>query len=70
MTTKTEPFNFLRLKEVTRRTTYSRSRIYELIQMQKFPRPIHLGDRAVAWLESDISAWMRDRVEASRAPSV
>lgn len=65
-----QPNTFLRLKEVIRRTTYSRSRIYELIQMQKFPRPIHLGARAVAWLESDIQRWMDERIAASRETTV
>lgn len=57
---------FLRLKEVSRRTTYSRTRIYELIQDGKFPAPIHLGLRAVAWLESDIDAWMDERIAATK----
>jgi len=60
------PKTFLRLKEVSRRTTYSRTRIYELIQDGKFPAPIHLGLRAIAWLESDIDAWMDERIAATK----
>lgn len=57
---------FLRLKEVTRRTTYSRTRIYELVNQGAFPRPVRLGGRAVAWLESEVVAWMDGRIAASR----
>ena len=66
MTMHRETRVFLRLKEVSRRTTYSRTRIYELIQDGKFPPPIHLGLRAVAWLASDIAAWMNERIASSR----
>jgi prophage regulatory protein len=62
----TEPRTFLRLKDVIRRTTYSRTRIYELINLRQFPGPIHLGARAVAWLESDVNDWMEARINASR----
>ena len=57
---------FLRLKEVTRRTTYSRTRIYELIKLGRFPAPISLGGgRAIAWTASSISNWMQECITAS-----
>jgi len=55
----------LRLAEVRNRVPYSRSTIYQLIAQGKFPKPISLGERAVAWLESDIDAWIEARI-ASR----
>jgi prophage regulatory protein len=57
---------FLRLVEVRTRIPYSRSTIYQLIAQSKFPRPFNLGGRAVAWLESDIDAWIEARVERTR----
>ena len=57
---------FLRLSEVRNRVPYSRSTIYQLIAQGKFPKPINLGARAVAWLESDIDKWIAERVEAGR----
>jgi prophage regulatory protein len=53
---KTE--RLLRLVEVRTRIPYSRSTIYQLIAQSKFPKPISLGGRAVAWLESDIDEWI------------
>jgi prophage regulatory protein len=58
---------FLRLADVRDRVPYSRSTIYQLIAQGKFPKPISLGARAVAWLESDIDAWIEARIENGRA---
>jgi prophage regulatory protein len=53
---------FLRLPEVRNRVPYSRATIYRLISSGEFPRPYSLGARAVAWRESEISAWIEDRI--------
>jgi prophage regulatory protein len=58
---------FLRLAEVRNRVPYSRSTIYQLVTQGRFPKPINLGERAVAWLESDIDEWIAARVGSSRA---
>jgi len=58
---------FLRLAEVRNRVPYSRSTIYQLVTQGRFPKPINLGARAVAWLESDIDEWIAARVGNSRA---
>ena len=58
--------SLLRLPEVKRRTGLSRSTIYLRTQRGEFPSSIILGGRAVAWLESEIDEWIRDRVKASR----
>lgn len=60
---------FLRLTEVQLRVPYSRSTIYLKIARGEFPQPINLGARAVAWLESDIDAWIASRIGKSRAES-
>lgn len=55
--------NIIRLPDVKRRTGLSRSSIYSFIQSDKFPKPISLGERAVGWLESEISSWIAERAE-------
>ena len=57
---------FLRLAEVRNRVPYSRSTIYQLIAEGKFPKPINLGARAVAWLESEIDNWIAERISAGK----
>ena len=53
---------FLRLPEVKSRTGFSRSSIYLFVKCGTFPRPVRIGGRAVAWLESDIDAWIEARL--------
>lgn len=55
----------LRLADVRDRVPYSRSTIYQLIAEGKFPKPVNLGARAVAWLECEIEAWIAERIERS-----
>lgn len=53
----------IKLPDVTERCALSRSSIYAYIQSNKFPKPISLGERAVGWLESEISSWIAERAE-------
>lgn len=57
---------FLRLPELINRTSLSRSTIYEYIAIGMFPAPITLGKRAVGWLESEVIAWIEQRIASSR----
>lgn len=54
----------IRLKEVLDSTGIGRSTIYKYIAEGLFPKPVSLGNRAVAWLESEIQDWILARVEA------
>jgi prophage regulatory protein len=67
-TSQTSPPTLLRRDEVEARTGLSRSTIYRLLERQCFPQKIDLvgNGRAVAWLESDITNWIADRVAESR----
>jgi prophage regulatory protein len=57
---------FLRLGPVRERVSLSTTRIYELIAEGKFPAPIRLSDRASAWIETEVVAWMEGRISATR----
>ena len=52
----------LRRPAVEAQTGLSRSTLYEQMRVGKFPRPVPLGDKAVGWLESDISKWIEGRI--------
>lgn len=52
---------FLRLKAVLNLVPYSRSAIYRKVANGEFPKPIKLGARAIAWVESDVQRWMAER---------
>jgi len=55
--------HFLRLTEVMKRTGLSRSAIYLNISEGNFPQSVNLSARSVAWLESEIDAWMQARIK-------
>lgn len=61
---------FLRLKEVLDICGKSRSSIYEAIRRGEFPRPVKLGENSSAWIDTEIDAWMRDCIRASRPNDV
>lgn len=52
---------FLRMPTVIRLTGLGRSTIYRLIAQQKFPGPVRVGTRAVAWRRSDLDRWSEAR---------
>jgi prophage regulatory protein len=47
----------------------SKSWIYQEITKGRFPTPIKLGGRAVGWLQSEVDAWLSDRIERTRRPT-
>jgi len=52
---------FARLPTVMQATGLGRSTIYRLVASGAFPRPVHLGPRAVAWRWSDLDEWSATR---------
>lgn len=57
---------FLRRKEVEAMVGLKTSSLYRYMACERFPAPLQLGPKLVAWRESDIRAWMASR-PASRA---
>ena len=60
----TEPV-FLRMTTVVRLTGLTRSTIYRLIADKRFPSPVRLGPRAVAWRRTDLLSWSESRPTTS-----
>ena len=56
---------FLRMPMVVRMTGLCRSTIYKMVSEKKFPSPVRLGDRAVAWRRTDLDKWSDDRLPPS-----
>ena len=53
--------HLLRLPEVRDAVGLKTTAIYDAIRKGSFPSPVRIGDRAVAWRESDIEAWISAR---------
>ncbi|MEG9438510.1 AlpA family transcriptional regulator [Edaphobacter sp. HDX4] len=56
---------FLRLPTIIETTGLSRSTIYRKLDDGNFPRPVRLGPKSVAWIESEVQDWM-DQLASSR----
>jgi prophage regulatory protein len=52
----------LRQKKVLEMTGLKRSSLYNYIALGLFPKPVALGRRAVAWVESEIVEWIESRI--------
>ncbi|EBS0850499.1 AlpA family transcriptional regulator [Salmonella enterica subsp. enterica serovar Carno] len=57
---------FLRLRQVEDKIGFGKSWIYRQIQLQQFPPSIRLNSRHVAWLESEVNAWIHQRIRLTR----
>jgi prophage regulatory protein len=56
-----------RLPQVEAITGAKKQTLYGWIAAGKFPKPIKIGQRAVAWLEEDLQAWRDARIAATRS---
>lgn len=54
----------VRWPTVNERVGLCRSYIHKLISKGQFPQPIKLGQRASGWLESEIDAWLEERINS------
>ena len=55
---------FISMSEVLDRICLSKTHLYRKINAGQFPRPVPLGPQKVAFLESEVEAWMADRLRA------
>ena len=56
----------IRVPEVLRKVGFSRTTMYELIKEGRFPDKVIIGARAVAFVESEIDAWIENTISDSR----
>ncbi|WMY76732.1 AlpA family transcriptional regulator [Buttiauxella selenatireducens] len=51
----------LRLPQVIEKTGLKRTQIYDYMKTGTFPGSVKIGLASVAWLESEIDAWIREK---------
>ena len=56
-----QPDRLIRLTEVMALTGLSRSSLYRKKRAGDFPESVELGERVVAWWQSEVRAWMASR---------
>lgn len=60
-----QPRRLLRRAEVQERTGLPKTTIYDWMKRGQFPPPVRLSEMMVAWLESDIEAWIDAQIANS-----
>jgi prophage regulatory protein len=66
----TIPRRFLRLRAVRDFTGLPTSTIYDEMSRGRFPRPIPLGPRCVAWDAQEVADWQEARIAARNEPAI
>lgn len=61
-----QPTLLIHLPEVLERIGYGKAWIYRLISEIRFPSPVKIGVRAVAFVESEVDQWIQSVIETSR----
>jgi len=56
----------LRLPAVCAMTGLPRATVYAWARLERFPRPIKLGERSSAWRLDEVERWVEERTKASR----
>jgi prophage regulatory protein len=52
----------IRLRDLPNYVGLGRTQVEQLISEGRFPKPVKLSTRRIAWLESEIIAWQQDRI--------
>ena len=63
-------YTLIRLPRVKAKSGLGRSSIYAGVRAGTFPEPVSIGPRASAWVESEVDAWIEQRIKDSRAKRV
>jgi prophage regulatory protein len=58
--------SLIRIHTVKELTSLSKSSIYAMVAVGKFPRPIKIGARASAWVKSEVQDFIQERIRDSR----
>ncbi|QPB22008.1 AlpA family phage regulatory protein [Rhizobium sp. 007] len=56
-------------KEVTRLTTLSRTQIDRYRADGRFPMPVIIGPKRMAYVRAEVIAWIKDRIANHRKPA-
>ncbi|MCA6954151.1 MULTISPECIES: helix-turn-helix transcriptional regulator [Pectobacterium] len=57
----------IRFPEVMRKTGFGKAWLYRLISEERFPQPVKIGIRAVAFVENEIDEWILTAIEKRKS---
>ncbi|MDD9980198.1 MAG: AlpA family phage regulatory protein [Gammaproteobacteria bacterium] len=50
-----------RVRDVCERVGLSRSQVYRLLALDRFPKPVPLGGKTVRWRSDELADWIEQR---------
>jgi prophage regulatory protein len=59
---KVLPLRILKRPVTELKCGLSKTSLYDKIQKGKFPKPVKLGPKSVGWIETELDAWIAERV--------
>ena len=59
-------YKLLRLRDVIKMTSLTRTTIYNYMSEGKFPKNIHLGPKISVWIEREIQEWINSQILLNR----
>ena len=59
-------YKLLRLRDVIKMTSLSRTTNYDYMSEGKFPKNIHLGPKISVWIEREIQEWINSQILLNR----
>ena len=59
-------YKLLRLRDVIKMTSPTRTTIYNYMAEGKFPKNIHLGPKISVWIEREIQEWINSQILLNR----
>lgn len=62
MSSHSDSYRLLRMKQVENKTGLKRSQIYARMKEHTFPASIKIGPASVAWLEQEIDEWIKEKL--------
>lgn len=61
-----QPQELIPIREVLKRTGFSRAALYRAIRTGNFPRGVAISERSVRWDSLAVADWITKKVEAAR----
>ena len=61
--TPNQSISLLRLPDVMARTGFKRATVWNMVKDGRFPKPIQIGLRAIAWPSTSIDSWIQGCID-------
>lgn len=57
---------FLRLPKVLEQLGVGKTKLWDMVRKEEFPKPIKLGAKIAVWLSSDVESFIEEKIRIQR----